>query len=763
MRLLPGENLASRLQGSVPISIEEGLAILKQMAAGLVAIHAAGIIHRDIKPNNIMLDGSGPDVHVWITDFGLARAHEAETTLKGFVAGTPGYIAPELMLGHPPSQATDLFAFGVVLHEIFTGQKPTVGADSASISVSPRLSASGLPSPFVQLVKACLDADQERRRQGFERALEILDLKRRKSKLWTRREFAGAAAVAACAVAAGAWWEREAIYDLAHPLPGKRFVALAAWPKTADSAVAPMLTGALDAIKGQLARLEAFDSHLFVIQPEDTHEDLPAATNLKEICEPLGANLMLAASGAAGANSFQLLLRVLDPATNRTLREAKLDCALDEITSLPGRAVLAAASLLSLHRYMPSHPQTDPGTKSVAAFTAFQSAETLMKRPNDSAIDAAIERYKQAVELNPRYAIAHAKLASAYCHRYILRHDTADLDHARASSNAALTLDTRLVDGHLALASVLQQSGNEQGALEEFAKARELDPSNPETLEWQAQTYTRLNRWADAEETYYRILKQRPNSWPAYNRLGFALHSEGKFQAAIQAYRTASNIAPGNSAVLSNLGAEYLQIGQFADAVDSLKKSFALEPNDLAALNTALALRYQGRNDEALLFALKAVELNPADDTNWLELGDCYASLSGRQREAKVAYARAATEAKRHLETNATDGGCWMRLALYLVKSGNKQSAPALMQKAEALGAEDIDSQLYKARILELLGRREESLAMLAICFRKGASAFQVAPFPDMRSLRQDPRYWEIVQSKSSPAETSQPAEVPNL
>ena len=81
MKLLPGETLAARLRRTRSISITEGLAILKQLASGLAAIHAAGIIHRDIKPNNIILDGIASELRLCITDFGLARAHEAEPSL----------------------------------------------------------------------------------------------------------------------------------------------------------------------------------------------------------------------------------------------------------------------------------------------------------------------------------------------------------------------------------------------------------------------------------------------------------------------------------------------------------------------------------------------------------------------------------------------------------------------------------------------------------------------------------------------------------
>ena len=373
-----------------------------------------------------------------------------------------------------------------------------------------------------------------------------------------------------------------------------------------------------------------------------------------------------------------------------------------------------------------------------------------MKQPNDTGLNAAIEKYKQAVDMDPSYAIAYAKLALAYGRFYAIRRDPGALDLARGNYEHALALDARLVDAHLARAFLLEQTGNVQGALDEITKTLALDPSNPRTLLWQARIYTRLNRWVDAEGAFHRVLRERPNYWVTYNDLGFALHQEGRYQEAIQAFSAASVAAPGSSMALTNLGGEYLQIGDFAKATESLKKSLALQPDsDEAAANTSLALRYQGKYEEALPFALKAVELNPADDTNWLELGECYSFLRNHQSEAKSAYLRAAKEAEWHLKIDAADGPRWMLLALYQVKSGNPQNATSFIQKAESLGAVDMDSQLYKARILELLGKREEALATLAACFQKGATALQVAPFPDLQSLRKDPRYREILQSKA--------------
>jgi len=744
MKLLQGETLAKRLRRSGPVPREEGIAIARQMAAGLAAIHKAGIIHRDIKPNNVMLDGAGSDLHLCITDFGLARALEAEATVMDsgvFVIGTPGYIAPELRIGQAPSRASDLFAFGVVLHEAFTGEKPAPAKDGRSVVPSPKLNASNAPAACVELVKGCLDQNPEVRCEAFD---QFANGRRR---VLTRRAFIGTGAAAACAVAGTAWWKWDDLENLLHPLPGKRFVALLTWPKTSDSNAAPMLTGVLSAIKGELARLEVFDRNLCVMSPEDVNQDLAGAAQLRELCDPLGANLAMAASGAPAGGRFELVLRLLDPLTNRTIRKRHLACPMSQITLLPARAVEAAAALLNLSSYLKESDRTDPGTQSTAAFAAYQAAEALMKQPNDTGLDAAIEKYKDAVELDPRYAIAYAKLAIAYCRMYAIRHDPGALDLARGNYERALTLDSRLVEGHLAVAAVLEVKGDEEGALDEYAKTLRIDPSNPKTLVWQAELYRRLNRPADAERIFERVLKDRPNYWLAYNELGLTLHGEGKYQGAIRAFRAASLAAPGSSMALANLGEEYLQVGQFSDAADCLRRSLQLDPaSDEAASGLSLALRYQGKFEEALPFAQKAVQLNPTDDTNWMELGEVYSSLR-RQNEAAAAYLRAAKEAEQHLRTDASYGPDWMLLALYKVKSGDSHDAVSLMQKAESLGAEDMDSQLYKARILELLGQRNQALATLEACFRRGASAFQIAAFPDMESLRKDPRYQKMVQS----------------
>src|SRR6202453_908306 len=158
MRLLQGQTLYARFQESAKLEPGEAVNICNQLLAGVAALHTGGIIHRDLKPNNVMLetDSSGP--HVSIMDFGLARLHEADSTLlgTGMIAGTPGYMAPELLRGQRPTKATDIYALGVVLHQVLTGGRPIESEMGLSVSPRPALRSVHAPAQLVQAVEGFL-------------------------------------------------------------------------------------------------------------------------------------------------------------------------------------------------------------------------------------------------------------------------------------------------------------------------------------------------------------------------------------------------------------------------------------------------------------------------------------------------------------------------------------------------------------------------------------------------------------------------------
>jgi serine/threonine-protein kinase len=128
MEYVDGEDLQSLLRRIGRLSEDKGLEIARQICAGLTAMHNLDVLHRDLKPANVMLDGRG---RVRLTDFGLATTVDSEGPVE--IAGTPAYMAPEQFAGQTLSVATDLYAVGLVLWEIFTGERPQSGQSAEAI------------------------------------------------------------------------------------------------------------------------------------------------------------------------------------------------------------------------------------------------------------------------------------------------------------------------------------------------------------------------------------------------------------------------------------------------------------------------------------------------------------------------------------------------------------------------------------------------------------------------------------------------------
>ena len=169
MEYVPGTTLRELLDRRGAVALAPGLQIAKQLCRGLTAVHEAGIIHRDIKPQNIMVLPNGV---VKLMDFGIARTDEGgDGALDGHTVGTPYYMSPEQALGQRLDARSDLYTVGVVLFELFTGERPFPGTDAATVMQShvaaqpPRPSSlrPDLPEYLDRIVLACLSKRPERR------------------------------------------------------------------------------------------------------------------------------------------------------------------------------------------------------------------------------------------------------------------------------------------------------------------------------------------------------------------------------------------------------------------------------------------------------------------------------------------------------------------------------------------------------------------------------------------------------------------------
>lgn len=147
MAYVEGESLASVIEREAPLTPAAGLPIALQLCRGLAYMHERGVVHRDMKPQNILITRGG---RVCIVDFGIARGPEAsEMTAPGWVMGTAQYLAPEIVAGEGTSAQTDLYALGVVLYRLFTGRLPFEGQDPLEVALQHRTTPVPSPREFV--------------------------------------------------------------------------------------------------------------------------------------------------------------------------------------------------------------------------------------------------------------------------------------------------------------------------------------------------------------------------------------------------------------------------------------------------------------------------------------------------------------------------------------------------------------------------------------------------------------------------------------
>ena len=746
MKLLRGESLAARIQRAGPFDIHAALPLIRQMAGALDAAHRAGVIHRDFKPGNVMLEQAGNEMRVSVTDFGLSRWYESDDSIAdiGSVSGTRGYIAPELLHGRIASPASDVYAFGVVVHEMLTGVRSS-GALNRPDFERPSALVPGIPKAWDRMVMGCLEVDPARRFQSAGEALAALGpagpIAPSVPVRPHPRRRAFAAGVLAAVLLAAAWMAWPWAYRLLHPLPAQRFVALMVWPADDNQQNRALLNSALDGISARLGRAAPRGSHpLVFLSPADfPGQALPKTP--ADAVSALGANLVLAAAIQNSTGEYAVELKVLDASTQARLRQAHFSLPAAALGQLPEKAAEVAAPLLDVA--LPQGHLTDAEELRralPAAVQAFNSAEELMARPNDSELDPAIEQYQKAVDIDPRFALAYARLSMAYVRKFNRTQDGAVLALAGKNADQALHYNPDSAKAVLSRAIADIYSGQTDTGLEELDRAQKLDPDNPQILLNKALIYRFLNRRAEEESAYREIIRQRPNYWVAYNELGRVLHRHGNDKDAAEAFAEAAAVAPYAALPLANLGSIDLLAGKKSEAAEAFRQSLARAPNFTAYVQLGTLAFESADYRTALDYYQKAQGLRPLDDVTWRNIGDCYAML-GDQAKVQESYERAAENLSGSLKTNPLRGDYWMTLAFYQGKLGRRSEAESAIREAEARGASDVQSQFKKAQVLALLGRKDEAVRLTIECMDRGLSKVYVDLALDLTAVRADPRY----------------------
>lgn len=751
MELLSGETLSQRLRRG-RMAEAEALPLVLQITDGLAAAHENGVIHRDFKSSNIMLTRSpGGGARVVITDFGLAysmvgSSREPAQTGTGQVIGTPEYMAPEQFRGGPVTTAADIYALGVVMHEMVTGQRPFPDVSGAR-AASPRMLVPDLDQRWEWTILRCLERDPAARftsTREVARALRpeadttsLLPTATMTRAARTRRTWialAGLALVLALVIAA-LLHKRLAVPDEKH---------LAVLPCTninGDAANQALCDGLTYVLTSRLTRLEQFHGKLWVVgaaEVRDRH-----ITDATQAGKSVGANLALAESLYRTGERVKFTLALLDTRSGLQLRAFDEEVPIDALQdSVLGRVIdmLELEVLPRSGRMMYAGARPAPGA---SEFYLQGYGYLLRYGPLENA-ENAIQLFRKAISKDPNYALAWAGLAEATWRKYELTRSQALVAEARDYSRKAVQLDDKLAPVHVALGIVAHGTGDYEGAVREYRRALELDPASAEASRRLAETYEAIGNVSLAEDTYRRAISLRPDYWGGYSSLGVYYLSHGRYSDAEHAFQRVIDLTPDSRIGYELLGATYEQMEKYDQAVRAFEKAASIHPSADTYSNIGTVRFFQHRYTESVVSFEKAAGMDPDNYMVIGNLADAYRWTPEYSSKAPRTYRRAIELASRQLRTNPREIKAIISLAVYHAKAGDKQAAISRARQALQLAPANAAVRFQSAIVYEVAGDRTAALGALDSALRAGYSLGEVKREPELTNLRNDPRFGQL-------------------
>jgi eukaryotic-like serine/threonine-protein kinase len=538
MEFIEGKDLRSLIKEKQKFAPEEAVEIIQQVCQALDAAHSVGVIHRDLKPQNIMQDPAG---RILVMDFGLARTLEGDgMTQTGAIVGTMEYMSPEQALAKDLDQRSDLFALGLILYELLTGKTP-FQAESALASLIKRTQERAIPVSEIDaqipgalsgIVSKCLERDLNERYQTASAILADLNTWKDKRAAGTIKFDAAVkplgrtvpwplitGIVTALALAIGGYTLRDRLFGSAEPAAAVHPVSLAILPfrnASGDQALdwlGPSLADMLSTDVGQSARLRT-------VSPSSLHQ--------------IFGDLRISPS------------TVLDPATIRRVADfSNADRVVWGQYAKFGDQIRIDATLQDI-----KNDRTTPLKIDV---------------PSEKEIPGAVDRLAESIRQQlalPQDVLKELKASSF---------------QPTSKSIAAL----RDYDQGVAL----QRDGKNLDAQKQFEEATKEDPNFALAFSRLAQTYSTLGYDSEAEQAANKAVDLSPDLPEAEKYLISAIRSQAtkNYPEAIKAYETLAKASPDNSDVQSALASLYQDSGDLTKARDYYQKVLASNPKDVAA------------------------------------------------------------------------------------------------------------------------------------------------------------------------------------
>ncbi|MCM2316125.1 MAG: protein kinase [Thermoanaerobaculia bacterium] len=607
MEFIDGEDLGSLLRRIGRVSSDKALAFARQICAGLAAAHDLGVVHRDLKPANVMVDGRGV---ARITDFGLA----IEGSGGGF-AGTPGYMAPEQLESRPATQASDIYALGLVLWEIVTGRRLFDGVtldelrrQHAAPKGRPSFFASDLDPLVEMLILECLsEAPAERPRS----ARQLLD------------SLPGGVSAQLSPSTASARTPKRSSSDRDKATAS---IAVLPFEDLSGGNDDSFAVGLAEEIIGDLGRIKS----LRVIARGSVMR-FKGAQSCRPVALELGVAYVLTGSVRKAGNQLRVTANLVEGSSESLVWSEKFKGTLDDIFDIQEQIAKTIAEQLAIELSageaagLAERPIDDP-----IVYELYLRARDRIWSFSEQGLDRAVFELESGLERAPDNVLLLAALGTAWWQYFNagIRPVEENLQKAEALAERIFELDPDSHHGHRVLGFVAGARGKVEGALKHLAKVVDRHPTDTEARVWLASMYLLSGLNDLARPHVKRLAEIDPlgalSQWPPIFESWFI----GEFESATQLIRKAAEIR-GEELVLSTqlwvmctLARRHEEAALVATLLDrSDESAFFLD------LYRFLRSSLEGRRDDALAVVPRLEEGARHDLQYSMQMAEGYAML----------------------------------------------------------------------------------------------------------------------------------------
>jgi eukaryotic-like serine/threonine-protein kinase len=778
MEYLEGETLRARMRR--PISSEEFYSIARQCCEGLQAAHQHGIIHGDVKPENIMIM---PGDRVKILDFGVARRlwnsnpEDATRSMETMRAsgGTPAYMAPEVLLQRPDDGRSDLFSLGLVFYEMLGGEQPfhsnSIATTVARIvhdepaklkNVSERLQAilwrMIAKNPNERYASATAVMEDLRRVQQGGSPLAAVPATRGK---W-RALGASVLVVVLIAVLVSLPQVRHRVANLfaavgtgaasntgaAATLPQTKILAVLPFTAISDNGKLTALgEGLVESVGAKLAKLSN-DRPFEVVSARNLQER--KITTLPEAAHNFGTTLGLTVRFEPQPGDLvKVEYSLVNAQDAATVGADSMTIQTTDLSSAEQKIAESVVKDLKLQlRPEEEAALQNHGTDNAAAYQYYLQAQGyLYDTTNGESLDSAMSMAREALKLDPNFGMAKAVLGESYWFKYSGTKQSQWIALAKTNCDDAVKLGNSGVAGHICLGHIDDGTGHYAEAASEFQLALGLDPTNEHAAMNLARAYEHDGKIAEAEKTYQQGVQAHPNSRTLYNAFGAFYHARNEYDKAQQMYNKVTQIAPEWYVGFVNIGSNYNDMGQYEKAIDPLKQSIALRSTYAGYVNLGNAYSGLNRFAEAASAFEAATKLDPEQFVTWGDLGDSL-YYSGKKDQSVAAYQKAVELALAARKVNPNDPDVLSSLASYYSMLGDRKNALLYLGQALQNGHNDKDLLLDAASVYNHLGETGLAVEWLAKAVQAGYTRERIRTLHDFDNLASNPGYQQLMKAK---------------